>query len=140
MPATNIVIIAAEFNSELMEGMIAAATQEAQAAGAAIVRVIRVPGCYEIPLIAKVQLAHEGIDALVALGFIERGETLHGEVMGQVVHAAMVRLELKYRKPIGLGIIGPGATEEQAESRKSDYARAAVRAALRMIELVQSTD
>src|SRR6266403_4962416 len=135
MPATRITIIAAEFNSELMEGMIEAATQEAQDAGATLVRVLRVPGCYEAPLIAKLQLAHDEVDALVVLGFIERGETLHGEVMGNVVHAALVRLELKYHKPIGLGIMGPGATQEQAEERKSDYARAAVRAALRMSEL-----
>jgi 6,7-dimethyl-8-ribityllumazine synthase len=138
MPATKIAIIAAEFNSELMEGMIEAAKQEAQDAGATLVRVVRIPGCYEAPLIVKLQLAQDDVDALVVLGFIERGETLHGEVMGQVVHAALVRLELDYRKPIGLGIIGPGATQEQAEDRKTDYARAAVRAALRISELIVS--
>jgi 6,7-dimethyl-8-ribityllumazine synthase len=67
----------------------------------------------------------------VVLGFIERGQTQHGEVMGHVVHRALVDLELKHRKPVGIGIIGPGATSEQAEKRKVDYARAAVRAALR---------
>jgi 6,7-dimethyl-8-ribityllumazine synthase len=138
MPAIKIAIIAAEFNADLMEGMIEAATQETRDAGATLVRVLRIPGCYEAPLIAKLQLELEEIDALVVLGFIERGETLHGEVMGHVVHAALVRLELKYRKPIGLGIIGPGATQEQAEERKSEYARAAVRAALRLSELVTS--
>ena len=75
---------------------------------------------------------------LVVLGYIERGETLHGEVMGHVVHAALVQLQLSHRKPIGLGIIGPGATAEQAEARKVSSARAAVHAALRCREVLSS--
>ena len=71
------------------------------------------PGSYEMPLIADVLLGREDVDALVVLGYIERGETLHGEVMGNVVHAALVQLQLKHRKPMGLGVIGPGATPEQ---------------------------
>ena len=133
-----IVIIAAEFNKELAEGMIEAARQEAEDAGATVIRIIRVAGCYEVPLIADLQAAQKEIDALVVLGYIERGETLHGEVMGQVVHSALVSLQLKYGKPIGLGIVGPGATQQQAEVRKADYARAAVRAALRNSEIINT--
>jgi 6,7-dimethyl-8-ribityllumazine synthase len=51
--------------------------------------------------------------------------------MGHVVQQTLVDLQLKHRKPVGIGIIGPGATLEQAEKRKVDYARAAVRAAVR---------
>ena len=58
-------------------------------------------------------------DGLVVLGYIERGETLHGEVMGHVVHTALVQLQLKYRKPVGIGIIGPGATAEQAQAQSA---------------------
>lgn len=117
-----------------MKGMIAAAKQEIKEIGAKLVCVVRTPGCYEVPLSAEVQLAKDEIDALVVLGYIERGETLHGEVMGHVVHEALVQLQIKYRKRIGLGIIGPGATSEQAEDRKLSYARAAVRAALVSID------
>jgi 6,7-dimethyl-8-ribityllumazine synthase len=129
-----ITIIAAAFNKNLMKGMIAAAKQEIKDIGAKLVRVVRTPGCYEVPLSAELQLAKDEIDALVVLGYIERGETLHGEVMGHVVHEALVQLQIKHRKRIGLGIIGPGATSEQAEDRKLSYARAAVRAALVSID------
>ncbi len=125
-----IAIVAAEFNKDLVDAMIDAATRELQTAGAVVVRVLRVPGAFELPLISDVQLAQRGIDALVVLGYIERGETLHGEVMGHVVHSALVQLQLKHRKPMGLGIIGPGATAEQAEVRKHSAATAAARAVL----------
>lgn len=122
-------ILAAEFARSIVDVMIDEATKAA-AGHADMVKVVRVPGAYETPLLADALLADPGIDLLVVLGFIERGETLHGEVMGHVVHATLIDLQLKHKKPVGIGIIGPGATAEQAEKRKVDYARAAVRAAL----------
>jgi 6,7-dimethyl-8-ribityllumazine synthase len=131
-----VVIVAAQFNEALVEAMIEAARDEVTAGGAALVRVVRVPGSYEVPLVADRLMAQDGVDALVVLGYIERGETQHGEVMGHVVHGALVQLQLTYHKPVGVGIIGPGATAEQAEIRKDDYARAAARAAMRLSQVL----
>lgn len=114
--------------------MVAAAADEAAALGARVVATVRVPGSYEMPSLAAPLLRRKGVDALVALGYIERGETLHGEVMAHVVHRTLVDLSLRHAKPVGLGVIGPGATAEQAEARKDAYARAAVRAALRTLD------
>ncbi|HXD86250.1 MAG TPA: 6,7-dimethyl-8-ribityllumazine synthase [Urbifossiella sp.] len=123
-------IVAAEFARSIVEMMIAEASAEVAAAGGELGRVVRVPGAYEIPIVAQALLARNDVDLIIALGFIEKGETQHGAVMGQVVHQTLVDLQIKYRKPVGLAIIGPGATVEQAEKRKVDYARAAVRAAV----------
>lgn len=122
-------IVAAEFNRSIVGPMIANAAREAEAAGWQV-EIVRVRGAYELPLPASALFARRDVDALVALAFIERGETQHGEVMGHVVHDALVRLSLEQGKPIGLAIIGPGATEEQAHARKDGYASAAVKAAL----------
>lgn len=130
----NLAIITGDFHKELAEVMVAAASAEAERHGAHVASVTRVPGSYEIPLIADALMARDSVDALVVLGYIERGETLHGEVMGHVVHQSLVELQIRHRKPIGVGIIGPGATREQAETRKEAYAAAAVRAALRSLE------
>ncbi|RYE92208.1 MAG: 6,7-dimethyl-8-ribityllumazine synthase [Myxococcales bacterium] len=129
-----IALVTGDFHRELAEAMIASATAEATRLGARIATVVRVPGSYEIPLVADSLLARDSIDALVALGCIERGETLHGEVMGHVVHQALVQLQLQHKKPIGIGIIGPGATPEQAAVRQDAYAAAAVAAALRSLQ------
>jgi 6,7-dimethyl-8-ribityllumazine synthase len=126
-------IVAADFHEALTLDMLAAANAEASALGARVVETLRVPGCYETPLITDRLLAHRRVDAVVVLGCIERGETLHGEVMGHVVHRALVEASLRHDKPVGLGIIGPGATPEQAEARKDGAARNAVRAVLRSL-------
>jgi 6,7-dimethyl-8-ribityllumazine synthase len=130
--APRVAVVAADFNARIVEAMLDAAASEVRAQGASLVGdPLRVHGSYETPLVASRLLARRDIDAVVVLGYIERGDTQHGEVMGHVVHAALVNLSIEHAKPVGLGLIGPGATIEQAEQRKDSYARAAVRAALR---------
>ncbi len=130
-------IVAAEFNRPLVDVMVASALDEAKKHGASVSREpLRVPGCYETPLVVSQILARKDVDAVVVLGYIERGETQHGEVMGHVVQGALVQLAIDHGKPVGIGIIGPGATASQAEDRKEPYARAAVRAALRAREAI----
>ncbi len=132
------IILAAEFNRPLVDVMIASAQDEMKQLGVELSQVVRVPGCYELPLVAGAALALANVQLVVALGYIERGETQHGEVMGQVVHRALLELSLSHGKPIGLGIIGPGATAAQAELRKESYARAAVRAALTSLRALEA--
>lgn len=133
----SLALVAAEFNRPLIDAMIASALDEATRGGALVpLAAARVPGCYETPLVVSRLLARQDIDGVVVLGYIERGETQHGEVMGHVVHAALVRLAIERGKPVGIGIIGPGATQAQADERKEPYARAAVRAALRAREAI----
>ncbi len=133
--AHQIGIIAADFNRDIIDPMIQAAQEELQASGAAVDRIIRVPGSYEIPLAADLLLQKGEVDAVVVVGYIERGETLHGEVMGHVVHRSIVELQLQYSVPIAIGIIGPGATLEQAQQRNRDYAIGAARCAIQMIKV-----
>jgi 6,7-dimethyl-8-ribityllumazine synthase len=52
--------------------------------------------------------------------------------MGQSVTRAIIELQIKHNKPIGLGIIGPGAELEHIEPRLEPYARAAVGAVIAM--------
>lgn len=128
--SARLAIVVADFNRAIIDVMVAAAEAEAEAQGATIQKVIRVPGTYEVPLVLARALGRADVDAAVVLGYVERGETHHGDVMGHVVHAAIVDLSLQHQKAVGIGIIGPGATLAQAEARRDGYARAAVRAAL----------
>jgi 6,7-dimethyl-8-ribityllumazine synthase len=139
MPAPRqIGVIVGDFHRELADAMVASARAEAGRLGVEIPLVVPVPGSYEVPLLADVLLARESIHALVVLGYIERGETLHGEVMGHAVHQALLQLQLQHKKPIGIGIIGPGATAEQARLRQEPYAAAALRAAVRSLDALAS--
>ncbi|CAN5226794.1 hypothetical protein BH11PLA2_BH11PLA2_21260 [soil metagenome] len=130
-------IIAAEYNLPLIDAMVAVAKAEFMAHGLTLARVLRVPGAFELPIVADHELAKADVAGLIVLGYIEKGETLHGEVMGHVVHSALVELQLKTKKPIGMGIIGPGATAEQAQVRHVNCAKNAVKALKVVAELIQ---
>lgn len=129
MKKHNIAIVAAQFHKEIADVMVESAVKAARECEVTMQSVVRVPGCFEIPLATKRLLAKKTVDAVVVLGFIEKGETLHGEVMGHVVHHALMQLQLIFMKPIGFGIIGPGATEKQARARMKKTAQAAARIA-----------
>src|SRR5262245_48757716 len=131
-------ILAADFNKEIVDAMTDAAEAEAEKLGLSVTGTTRVPGSYELPFGASLLLARRDCELLVVLGYIERGDTLHGEVMGHVVSRLLLELGLKHKKPIGLGIIGPGATLEQARERREGHARAAVRAALACANVAQA--
>ncbi|CAL6291521.1 unnamed protein product [Bathycoccus prasinos] len=124
-------IVIGEFHDQLMNRMLEDARLSALAMNAEITRVVFVPGTYEAPLILENMLMDDSLDAACVLGYIEKGSTLHGEEMGNTCSLIFKQLELEYRKPVGMGIIGPGATAEQAETRVA-YAGNAIRAAIRM--------
>jgi len=132
-----IAIITGDFHKDLAEEMVVSAKQEIESAGGEVHSDTRVAGSYETPLVVDQLLAQSDVDAVVVLGYIEKGETLHGEVMGQVVFKALVDLQLQYKRPVGMGIIGPGATAEQAEVRKQGAAEGAVKAVMRSLTTLE---
>ena len=120
-----------EFHNKLMDRMLEDARVSAEAMGSTIDKVVWVPGTYEAPLVVENMLQDPTLDACVVIGYIEKGSTLHGQEMGATFSIIAKQLELEYGKPVGMGIIGPGATAEQADQRVA-YAGNAVRAAIRM--------
>ncbi len=113
--------------------MLEYARDEAASKNWEVADVAWVPGSMEAPLALDRMLRQDGMDGAVVLGIIERGETDHGLVMGQSVTKAVIELQITHNKPIGLGIIGPGAEPEHIEPRLEPHARAAVGAVAAMI-------
>ena len=113
--------------------MLAWACEEAEGLGLEVVEVVWVPGAMEAPLALDRLLSQVEIDGAACLGIIEKGSTQHGLVMGQAVVKSIVDLQLSHDKPIGLGIIGPGAEPQHIEARLEPHARAAVSAVSSML-------
>ncbi len=130
----SIAIIVADFNNEITGRMLAQAEEEAQKAGANVAKVAHVPGTYDMPLIVATLLEREDVDAAVALGAVIKGETGHDEVVVRVCAKQLSDLSIEFGKPVGMGIIGPGATHAHAQARADGYAKRAVQAALKLID------
>lgn len=130
----NLGIVCGAFHREKVERMLDFAKEEASSKNWKIGEVTWVPGSMEAPLALDRMLQRDEIQGAVVLGIIERGETDHGLVMGQSVTRAVIELQIKHNKPIGLGIIGPGAEPEHIGPRLESHARAAVGAVAAMAE------
>jgi len=131
---SNISLIAAEFHKKRIETMCNCAQEKAKELGLKIADEIWVPGCFEIPIAAARILREERIAGAVVLGIIEKGETKHGLVMAEAVFAKVLSLQLQFDKPVGLGIIGPEATNQQIDARLEKHARAAVVAVSKILQ------
>ena len=127
-----IAAVCGSFHKEEIQRMLEYAENEANINGAEISKIIWVPGSMEVPLALDRLLKDIEVDAAIALGIIERGETQHGLVMGQAVTRSVIELQIKYDKSIGLGIIGPGAEKHHIEPRLEPHARSAVNAVIKM--------
>jgi 6,7-dimethyl-8-ribityllumazine synthase len=130
----NLGIVCGSFHREQVERMLNYAIDEAVSKKWEVSEVVWVPGSMEAPLAIDRMLQSTEVQGAVVLGIIERGETDHGLVMGQSVTKSVIELQIKHNKPIGLGIIGPGAEPEHIEPRLEPHARSAVGAVAAMSE------
>ncbi len=131
--SARLVLVCGAFHHPEVSRMIGHARSEAASCGIEIADIVWVPGAMEMPLALQRSLGSDDVDCAACLGIIEAGETQHGLAMGQAVIAAVIDLQLETGKPIGLGIIGPGAEPHHVDSRLEEHARAAVRAAQAML-------
>ena len=130
---TNIAIVCGSYHKEEIETMLNFARDQSSKESLEITEVVWVPGAMEVPLALSRLIQRDDIHGAACLGIIEKGSTQHGLAMGQAVLRSIIDLQLKTNKPIGLGIIGPGAEPEHIEPRLEPHARAAISAISSML-------
>lgn len=114
-------IVVSRFNEEMTDGLLRGAIQAL--AEAAVrdedVTVVRVPGAFDIP-VAAVRAAETGrFDAVICLGCLIKGETLHFEYIASAACQAIAGAAVATGVPIALGVLTT-LTEEQAMERAAD--------------------
>ncbi|HEX9162114.1 MAG TPA: 6,7-dimethyl-8-ribityllumazine synthase, partial [Thermoanaerobaculia bacterium] len=82
------------------------------------ITVLRVPGAFEIPGLARMLIARGGFDAIVAIGCLLRGETPHFELLSSQVTNELSRVSVETCFPVTFGVITCN-TREQALARSS---------------------
>ena len=133
-------IVVSSFNTDITEGLLRGARQAL--ASAAVkeehVIVVRVPGAFEIPL-AALELGRSGeFDAVICLGCLIKGDTMHFEYIASAKCNGIAEAATATGVPMALGVITT-LTEEQARERAADgpgnTGREAAEAAVEMASL-----
>jgi 6,7-dimethyl-8-ribityllumazine synthase len=136
-----VVLIAARFNAALVDQLIAGATQAWRDHGGEASRLMveRVPGAFELPLAAKMFAASGGVDAVVALGCVIRGDTPHFDYVAGECARGLMDAGLQTGVPVIFGVLtteNQAQAEERADVARMNKGRESLEAALEMIELL----
>jgi 6,7-dimethyl-8-ribityllumazine synthase len=130
----DVVVVAGTWHDTITDGLIAGAERALESSGATW-RLVRVPGSFELPVVAKAVL-DAGADAAVALGVIIRGGTPHFDFVSNAATDGLTRVALDTGKPVGFGVLtlddeAQGIDRAGLEGSKEDKGFEAADAALR---------
>ena len=114
-------IVVAQFNKEITEGLLKGALQAFKEAGIkpSQVKIVPVPGAWEIPLVVHALAQTKKYAAIVTLGAVIKGATTHDYWINHAIFPALQRVARAYLVPVTLGIITCN-TWKQAVERSSN--------------------
>lgn len=104
------------------------------------IEVVYVPGCFEVPLAAKLLARQHSFDALICLGAVIRGETTHHEYIANEAISGISRISHEFDLPIGMGILTTDTLNqalERAGGKLGNKGEEAALAALEMAHLLR---
>ncbi|MBT8346654.1 MAG: 6,7-dimethyl-8-ribityllumazine synthase [Desulfofustis sp.] len=138
-------IVVARFNSFISEKLLEGALDSLRRSGVAEadIEVVRVPGAYEIPLIAKKMAASQKYDALICLGAVIRGATPHFDVVVNEVSKGTAQVSLETGVPVLFGVLTTETIEqaiERAGTKAGNKGGEVAIAAIEMANIVEILD
>lgn len=143
MARRSFAIVASQYNPEYVQGLVDSVWRELESiAPKSTLSIVEVPGAFEIPVVLQEVAARGGVDAIIALGVIIKGQTAHADLIGRTITDSLQDIALRFRIPVIHEVLLV-ENEEQARvrtlegnfNRGVEAARAAVRVAEAMTEL-----
>lgn len=135
-------IVVSRFNDFIGEHLVGGALDALHRSGAGETDVIvfKVPGAFEIPLVAKQLALQKKFDAIVCLGAVIRGSTPHFEYVSAEVSKGIASASLETGIPMAFGVITTDSLEqaiERAGSKAGNKGWSAAIAAIEMVDLLR---
>jgi 6,7-dimethyl-8-ribityllumazine synthase len=135
-------IVVSKFNEPVTSRLQAGAQEALQQLGAAAeqIKLVRVPGAFELPLAAKALAQSQQVDAVICLGAVIRGETAHFEYISEHASRGIGSVSLETGIPIIFGVLTTNTVEqalERSESFERNKGSEAARTAIEMISLLK---
>ncbi len=130
-------IVVARFNSFISEKLLEGALDSLVRSGAADtdIDIVRVPGAFEIPLIAKKLAGSQKYDALICLGVVIRGATPHFDVVVSEVSKGSAQVGLETGVPVLFGVLTTETIEQAIERSGTKAGNKGAEVAVAAIEM-----
>ncbi len=136
-------LVVSRFNSFLTEQLVKGAVDAFVRHGGAEkdLVLVRVPGAYELPLVAAKLAARQGLDAVVALGCVVQGATPHASLINETTARAFSEISMKSGVPVLDGIVSAENLEQAVErcgTKQGNKGFAAMQAAIEMANVLKA--
>ena len=131
-------IVAGRFNGYIVDSLVEGAidTLVRHGVNAKDITLIKVPGCFELPLavkrVAQGKVKH---DAIIALGAVIRGATPHFDYVAGQCAAGLARMSLELSLPVAFGVLTTDSIEQAVERAGTKAGNKGADAAVTAIEL-----
>ncbi len=135
-------IVASRFNEFVTKRLLDGALSEFRRLGVKDSQLVIawVPGSFEIPLAAERLAKRKDIDAVIGLGAVIRGETLHFDLVAQAAARGIAQVGLKTNKPVIFGVLTTDTVHQamkRSHPKGDNKGREAAANAIEMIDLLQ---
>lgn len=131
-------ILASRFNEFVVDALVRGALDTLRRHGASDkqVDVVRVPGAYDMPLVARRLAESRRYDAIVAVGAVIRGQTAHFDYVAGECAAGLARVSADTGVPVAFGVLTTETAEQAIDRAGGKAGNKGADAAASAIELV----
>ncbi|QDV82701.1 6,7-dimethyl-8-ribityllumazine synthase [Stieleria magnilauensis] len=139
LPSGKIVIVASRYNEGICDSLVRGSVETLTEAGytEADLEIIRVPGAWELVMVAANALDRDDVLGVVTLGCVIKGETTHDEHINRSVSDAVMQLGVQTRKPIGFGLLTCNTLEQALQRSGGTVGNKGNEAAEAVVELLR---
>ena len=138
-----VAVVVSRFNSFLTEQLVKGAEDAFLRLGGNgdALTLVRVPGAYEMPLVAKRLAQRKGVDAVVCLGAVVQGATSHAELINETTARAFSQIAMETGVPVTDGVVAAENLEQAVErcgTKQGNKGFAAMQAAIELANVMKA--
>jgi len=131
------VIVAARFNDFVVEPLMRGAVDALRRHGASDkqIEIVRVPGAFDMPVVARKLALSRRYDAVIALGAVIRGQTPHFNYVAGECASGLAKVSLESGVPVAFGVLTTDTMEQAMDRAGGKAGNKGIDAALTAIEM-----
>jgi 6,7-dimethyl-8-ribityllumazine synthase len=131
-------IVVSEWNNDITDNLLRGAVETLTECGASLdyIKIIYVPGSFELPSGAQMLLENTSVEAVITLGCVIRGETPHFDFVCNACAQGVKDVSIKYKKPVIFGLLTDNNVEQSRARSGGNLGNKGVEAAVTAIKMV----
>lgn len=130
-------LVVSRFNDFVVEPLVRGAVDALRRHGATDkqIEIVRVPGAFDLPIVARKLAQSRRFEALIALGAVIRGQTPHFDYVAGECASGLARIALESGVPIGFGVLTTDTVEQAVDRAGGKAGNKGADAALAALEM-----